>query len=706
MLIKYQVLENSKSGHLIKSALFHPRLPIIAFVLFSNGHHLYICPYRVTGSVSGSHPEITFQEAFHDEKIDTCNILTWNAEGNQLFNINQKSIKIYSFMRQMDNYVLSNNFYYEESSEILCIAATRDENQFIWGTITGKIVKFNRSNQKKQEVKLPSKILTLVADPLMKFYGALCLNNKFYVLDFSSGKHLKVIDMNLQKLSNEELITFREDKRIDMSPNLNFVLLPNLDDKKMPLVFCIARDSNYDVKHIFGGSFASINCVRFIPIIFYDDEYEYNYFMMGDAHGNITLWELSNSPLKRDSPIFVFRTDDFNITIESMEFSADGRIMICVTNRNFFIMFYFSDFACFKKKSFKTRTEFLEENCGDTDLSNFVPKNYVTLKDKNHETLKTSSTQNKDEVKKVSFRKKNDVVVAAPAPVNSQQTVRTVESAEEDKATKNVKSVSVAPSNGQAVTNAPTSIISFFNNTKETSKLKNTPFFEVQSNKLENNVLLKLRNDYLKYTLVEDTSMIERFSNGNLLWTTGLQCHLTTLEFNEQYPVASGENRCPYFIEVVSGRRSRNKVYMEDLFKMSLNQNGMLLLVRKNGSLLLYDVVSDKVLLTTNVLSMIYRNIPPNANKEVVDSIMNGDLISFSLTSNNRILIKLPNKTFIYDSEFKEWILVDGFVQMEVSVFAKMEELGLNNVSNMEFTDVLNTNLRGDFERASVPDKM
>ena len=43
---------------------------------------------------------------------------------------------------------------------------------------------------------------------------------------------------------------------------------------------------------------------------------------------------------------------------------------------------------------------------------------------------------------------------------------------------------------------------------------------------------------------------------------------------------------------------------------------------------------------------------------------------------------------------------------MEVSVFAKMEELGLNNVSNMEFTDVLNTNLRGDFERASVPDKM
>ncbi len=71
------------------------------------------------------------------------------------------------------------------------------------------------------------------------------------------------------------------------------------------------------------------------------------YFAVGDAHGNITFWEFSNNPERRKEPVFLIRSDNFDITIEDIQFSKGGEFMIAVTNKRFFILVVFDDFKYF-----------------------------------------------------------------------------------------------------------------------------------------------------------------------------------------------------------------------------------------------------------------------------------------------------------------------------------------------------------------------
>ncbi len=43
-------------------------------------------------------------------------------------------------------------------------------------------------------------------------------------------------------------IVLKEDRKLDISPNMKNLLVPNLDDKKIPLIYNLSRDSNFEVK--------------------------------------------------------------------------------------------------------------------------------------------------------------------------------------------------------------------------------------------------------------------------------------------------------------------------------------------------------------------------------------------------------------------------------------------------------------------------
>lgn len=130
--------------------------------------------------------------------------------------------------------------------------------------------------------------------------------------------------MNFKKVSTSELIVLREERKIDISPNLKYIIVPNLDDKKIPISFLFSWEANFNIIGVYGGSFASVNCIKFMPVIFYKDGYEYMYFVTGDAHGTLAFWEHTNNISKQEGPILIFRTDDIHVTIDSIDFSRDG----------------------------------------------------------------------------------------------------------------------------------------------------------------------------------------------------------------------------------------------------------------------------------------------------------------------------------------------------------------------------------------------
>jgi hypothetical protein len=51
----------------------------------------------------------------------------------------------------------------------------------------------------------------------------------------------------------------REERKIAWSPDCNFLLVPSLDDKILPVVCAIERQ-NFEVLYSFTGPFSSINC--------------------------------------------------------------------------------------------------------------------------------------------------------------------------------------------------------------------------------------------------------------------------------------------------------------------------------------------------------------------------------------------------------------------------------------------------------------
>ena len=704
MFIKYHLLDDLKGSAIVKNALFHPKENIVAFVVFNCGYFLRVSTYSIDAGSQGE-PNFDIHPPFYNEKIETSNILQWSFEGNLLFNASNKGLKTLSLSKPLETYAITAMAYMEDQSEILSLGCSRDENFLFYGPLDGRVVRYNRSTQKKDDVKLSNKVLALSIDPLVKFVGCLSLDNKYTILEFNSLKITKLIDLNFQKNHGQELIILREERRIDISPNLKYIVIPNLDDKKLPVTFAISRDANFEIKHVFGGSFASVNTIKFVPRIFMDSEFEYTYFAVGDAHGNIVFWELSNNPVKKETPLFMFKTDDFNVTIESIDFSRDGQVMIAVTNKKFFIAVCFDGFEGMQKEKSLTRYEFIQENCGDYDLSNFGFKEYKEIRTKNNLQKSIAVSNMNQPAKKTFYRKKNEAPstkIPETAQPENQPPVKPDETKKKPAENGSVQApsqngVSAVFNNTQSQTNHtpnPVSIINFFNGpapANDKSKTKDLGSFQADEPKLESGHIFHVDRDYIQYKNIENSSILIKFVNDKTAWTAAFDKPLKLVEFNSTVLIVYSEDNYLYFLDMFSGKRIRMRAAVDSLFKILLNQNSLVLIVKKNGSLLLYDFVTQRPFIRTNILPLISKMIPIGASKETVESVLRGESLTFALMPNNTLVIRMLGSNFIYDYCLKEWSKMSTLLGFELSHREELPEKSLlaENLYELEYFDVI-----------------
>jgi WD40 repeat protein len=118
-----------------------------------------------------------------------------------------------------------------------------------------------------ETVESDNKIVSCIWDPLGKYICWLSLGNNVHVYNLSSKKVETSVSLNL-KADKSELFVSKEERLMDFSPDLNYLLVPSLDDKKMPFVCALKRSNNFQIEFVFAGHFSSITCVKFYPAIF------------------------------------------------------------------------------------------------------------------------------------------------------------------------------------------------------------------------------------------------------------------------------------------------------------------------------------------------------------------------------------------------------------------------------------------------------
>ena len=91
-----------------------------------------------------------------------------------------------------------------------------------------------------------------------------------------------------------------------------------------------------------GGSFVPITCIKFMPCIFSRNGKSFSIFAVGDAYGNISIWEIGDGS-EMDAPLCLIKADDYNMTIENIEFEPSGEFLVASTDRKFFIVITFGD---------------------------------------------------------------------------------------------------------------------------------------------------------------------------------------------------------------------------------------------------------------------------------------------------------------------------------------------------------------------------
>lgn len=79
-----------------------------------------------------------------------------------------------------------------------------------------------------------------------------------------------------------------------------------------------------------------------MPCIFQKNGKTFTIFALGDAYGNISIWEHGEGS-QRDSPLCLLKADDYNMTIENIEFEPNGEFLIASTDRKFFLICTFGD---------------------------------------------------------------------------------------------------------------------------------------------------------------------------------------------------------------------------------------------------------------------------------------------------------------------------------------------------------------------------
>ena len=661
MYIRYEYLPDFPKNSVVKNIVFNPKMDIITFIVSSNSVWLRSCEYQLDFPSSQTQPVFNLNPPFFNERIAESLNIQWTYEGKYLFCVQGKGLKSFILNRSLDQFNLVSNSYKEDSSEILCLGSSRDEKYAFYGTLDGRLVKMSTVSPKKEEQKFNNKILSLLVDPLMKFVGVLTLENKFVSVDFNSLNPLKTVDLNLNK-QNQELIIYREERKIDMSPNLTYILIPNLDDKKLPIIYAIHRES-FELKYIYGGSFASINCIKFLPKIFYQDDFEFNYFAFGDAHGNIAFWEISNELTKKNQPLCLLKSDDVTITIESIDFSRDGNLMVAVTNKRFFIMVVLSKYVPLQKTRSISKYDFINENCGEFDFRHFEIKSYTDGRKTADVDAMTSVPVVKEPVRKLVIRRKNDEV-AKPVEVKPEAVVV------EETVTDLTK---VGVSTNSSSTGGAFSV-----------KIRSMELFAKSGQVLIDGEIIKQGSRFLQYSELEGFSEIKKFSQNGFEWSATFEGMLVYILANEELVIVYSQDSFLYFLDFVTGRRVEMKMNLNYLHSILLDNESRLLIVKNNGSIMLFDFNSRCFLFKKSLTTFLENKTRSFKNqKEFEDFVAKNEVLSFLLSNENGLEIFYFGNKISFDLENSKW--QSGHISEQQNT--KADSIKLDNCPLSEYFD-------------------
>lgn len=192
--------------------------------------------------------------------------LKWSKSGDTFYAVKNKNLTIYDFDEKKSP-VLKVKHVYEDSSEISAFCLGPAEGEFALGTFDGRMIANFQIHSLNENQDTGSKIVSLVWDPLGKYICWLNITNLLSVFNIDSKKIEASVSLNL-KLDNSELIVTKDQRKMEFTPDLNYLLVPSLDDKKMPFLCAMRRSSGFQCEYVFAGPFAPITSLRCHPIIF------------------------------------------------------------------------------------------------------------------------------------------------------------------------------------------------------------------------------------------------------------------------------------------------------------------------------------------------------------------------------------------------------------------------------------------------------
>ena len=358
--LKYILPQSVSNEGKVKLVILHPTEKILGLGINDSGYFLDLWEYEyssildkqakiikeagVTGPEQKNMKFPTFKllQSLQKEKIDAFNNITFNSNGKQVYIIFNKSIKIFSFIRSRTP-VLKLDNYIEHPYEIISFAASNDNKTFAFGTLDGKIVIYESNKTYHNWVfECENKIVSQVWDPLGRFQCCLTLDNTVCIFNMLTKIKEKQIELFSKDDKNLNRTISKEERKIDFSPDLRYILAPSLYDRRMPHICAQDREKGFDIVSVMGGSFVPITCIKFMPCIFNRQGKIFTIFALGDAYGNISIWEFGEGS-QRDSPLCLLKADDYNMTIDNIEFDSNGEFLIASTDRKFFVLCTFAD---------------------------------------------------------------------------------------------------------------------------------------------------------------------------------------------------------------------------------------------------------------------------------------------------------------------------------------------------------------------------
>lgn len=127
-------------------------------------------------------------------------------------------------------------------------------------------------------------------DPFGKYIVVLLKTNTIVFYDAQTLDPLQEISM---ACNERDPPPFKDRRVIDWSPDYGYVLVPNLNEFKVPIAVLFDRHSKFSVHMVISGHTYPITCIKFNPNIF---EYEGKLTFIvaiGDASGCISVWRIT-----------------------------------------------------------------------------------------------------------------------------------------------------------------------------------------------------------------------------------------------------------------------------------------------------------------------------------------------------------------------------------------------------------------------------